>query len=232
MNVDSLIRLPDATPMRLPRPMYCFELSDFTKAITEWGMNCGPGALCTMLCLPPDRVRKAIPDFDKKRYTSPTMMKQALNNLGVRFFSDTPPQLSWQVTKPTPGQPDFEKEMKRVDAEVERFPIYGLARIQFTGPWNKPGVPPQAAYQHTHWVGSMVHVVSNRKIESLSYLKSDEQAYLFIFDVNFGWQTFDGWARLLPSLIKETKRADGGWHVTHRWQLELETLAQDRQGKT
>lgn len=192
---------------------------DIERAADQWGLNCGPAALCTMLSLPPDRVRTAIPDFEKKGYTSPTMMKQALCFLNVTFCTEPSVRMKLEVIKDLRTDPDRQivdadlLEVPRIAVpqvvrDRELFPIYGLARIQFEGPWENPGVPPQAAYKYTHWVGSMVFPVI-----------PNHEKTLFIFDVNFGWQPFDNWQSMLPALIEQYKRTTGGWHVTHRWQL-------------
>lgn len=115
---------------RLARPTYSYDEKEAQAAYDNWGCNCGPSALATMLNLKPDDVRPHIPDFNTKRYTNPTMMKAALKSLGVGYDR---------------GTSDLNKE----------FTYYGLVRIQWEGPWCNPGVPMAARYRLTHWVGSM-----------------------------------------------------------------------------
>lgn len=86
------------------------------------------------------------------------------------------------------------------------FPTYGLARIQWEGPWTKPGVPMAARYRHTHWVG-VAQIIDNT---------------IGIFDVNAcgngtGWCSLADWSGILvPWILKECEpKAHGGWHVTH-----------------
>lgn len=184
-------------PRKLLRPTYPYSEKEARKASDEWGFNCGPAALATMLDLKPDDVRSAIPDFDKTGYTNPTMMWTALHSLGIEIddvacsFAET-----WRVQGSLIGQ-------SSQPGAAENFPLYGLARIQWEGPWTEPGAPPKWRYRQTHWVGSM-QVGSG----------------LMIFDVNGGWMPFDKWeTTIVPALTSDIPRASGKWHVTHRWQL-------------
>lgn len=182
-----------ATPKLLIAPTYSFDEKEADRCAQEWGMNCGPAALAAMLALKPDDVHAHIPDFDRKHYTSPTMMKSALASLGVSFTDAEGGHICAQLSCP--------------DCSRSRlFPVYGLARIQFEGPWLNPGVPKVASYAYTHWVGAMLDGASVRA--------------LYIFDVNCGWRPYWEWRdKTMPELTKSYKRATGGWHVTHRWQL-------------
>jgi hypothetical protein len=158
-----------------------FTLADAERANDEWGANCGPGALAAILDITLDEVRPLMGDFEKKHYTNPTLMFDSLLRAGRRF------------------------SYRGGDLGTEGWPIYGLARIQWEGPWTKPGVPPRAAYRHTHWVGA--------RYGDLSY---------GIFDINCmnngtGWVSVSDWAQMIaPWLIANcVKRGDGGWHITH-----------------
>jgi hypothetical protein len=114
-------------------PPLRFTIEQAHAAADEWGFNCGPAALCAALELTPDEVRPHLDGFDRKRYTNPTMMWDALRRLGVdwgKFVLGSKPRHS------------------------SRFPSLGLARVQWSGPWCDPGRPPQAAYRHTHWVAA------------------------------------------------------------------------------
>lgn len=55
-----------------------FTQDEFYAAYEEWGCNCGPSALAFILQQPLDYIRDKIPDFEKKKFTSPTMMRQAI----------------------------------------------------------------------------------------------------------------------------------------------------------
>jgi len=109
--------------------IYPFTEAEFDAAYREWGCNCGPSALAFALNLSLEAVRPAIPDFDRKRYTSPTMMKAALANLGISY--------------------DATSEIQRSAMFSDRV---ALVRVQWTGRWTKPGANPKWAYNYTHWI--------------------------------------------------------------------------------
>jgi hypothetical protein len=152
-----------------------FTHADANRAYDEWGCNCGPGALAAVLDITLDQARPLIPGFDAKRYTSPSMMNAALRAFGR----------SW----------------RKIGAQ---WPEYGLARIQWEGPWTEPGVPMVARYRHTHWVGAQ-----------------RGRADIGIFDINCmnngtGWVSLSDWAGYVaPWLSALTKHATGKWHLTH-----------------
>lgn len=106
-----------------------FTEQDMQAAVAEWGCNCGPSALAFALRLPLDRVRYAIPGFEAKGYTSPTMMRAALDRLGAGVAVSPPDRLSLLGSM-------------------------ALVRVQFTGPWTAPGANPKWAYWHTHWIAT------------------------------------------------------------------------------
>lgn len=103
-----------------------FTAEDADRAHADWGANCGPGAIAAICRLTLDELRPHLGDFERKRYTNPTLMWEILDRLKVR----------WTLKKP-PVWPD-----------------YGLVRIQWHGPWMREGVPLRARYRHTHWVGA------------------------------------------------------------------------------
>ncbi len=110
---------------------YPFTEEEAKAAYDEWQCNCGPAALAFALGMKLDAVRGAIPDFDKKHYTSPSMMKAALANLGGRFDSAVCPSPAGMF----------------VDT-------VSLVRLQWSGPWTAPGANPKWAYRHTHWIAT------------------------------------------------------------------------------
>lgn len=163
-------------------PTTKFNVDDMELANEIWGANCGPGAIAAMCHMTLEEVRPFMGDFEQKHYTNPTLMWDVLHRLGVGFT-------------------------RRVgNLGQDNFPSYGLARIQWTGPWTRPGVPARAAYRHTHWVGAMIDPVQG----------------VGIFDVNMiangtGWASLANWQNILvPWLLSECERhADGGWFITH-----------------
>lgn len=164
-----------------------FTADDAYRAFDTWGANCGPGAIAAICGLTLDEVRPHMGDFESKRYTNPTLMWSVLRNLGVRF------------------------SYRGGDLGRENWPCYGLARIQWEGPWTKPGVPMRARYRHTHWVGAAV----------------DPERGVGIFDINAigngsGWCSVADWAgALVPIILEEcVPKADGNWHITHSVEVE------------
>lgn len=110
---------------------YPFTEQESQAAHDGWGANCGPNALAFALNVKLDDVRPAIPDFAKKGYTNPTMMKDALAYFGKSFKSD----------------------LLDVPGMCSSFAM-SLVRIQWTGPWTDPGANPRWAYGHTHWIAA------------------------------------------------------------------------------
>lgn len=118
---------------------YSFTEAEAERAHAEWGCNCGPSSLAFALQMKLDDVRHAIPDFERKRYTSPTMMKMALANLGQNYRIVPPESF-------TPGS--------KVDVAPMFAPEPSLVRVQWCGPWTQPGMNPKWAYGYTHWIAT------------------------------------------------------------------------------
>lgn len=116
---------------------YPFTEAEAKRAADEWGCNCGPSALAFALQVKLEAVRGAIPGFDEKRYTSPTMMKAAILNMGFDM------------------KPMFVKPPSR-DGMFQR--VVSLVRIQWTGPWTAAGANPRWAYRQTHWIATWLAV--------------------------------------------------------------------------
>lgn len=154
-----------------------FTADDADRAHREWGANCGPGAIAGILGMTLDEIRPHMGDFESKRYTNPTLMWETLRRLGVEFKSN----------------------------RERRWPAFGLCRIQWEGPWTKPGVPARAAYRHTHWIGV-----------------KRAGADIGIFDINAigngtGWCSLADWSGVLvPMILREcVPKASGAWHIAH-----------------
>jgi hypothetical protein len=169
---------------------YPFTEAEAEAAHEEWGCNCGPTALAFALQKPLATIRHAIPNFAERRYTSPSMMRAALENLGQRFIAIKP---------------------DRRDAGVPRMfagPMT-LVRIQWTGPWIVDGKPQRWAARQTHWIAcwSDAHDVW----AGGRYL---------VFDCNGGMRTFGSWdSEIVPLIVASVKRADGGWYPANIWRL-------------
>jgi hypothetical protein len=174
----------------LPPPLR-FDVDVAQAAADEWGFNCGPGALAALLGKTPDEIRPHLGDFERKRYLSPTMMADALRSLGVGFRRAY--ECAELVHNRRPPMPNF-----------------GLVRVQWDGPWCKPGVPMAARYGHTHWIATVNHLPTYS---------------CAVFDINAtcsGWIPWVEWAaRLVPWLLKQTQpRATGEWWATQCWEIQ------------
>jgi hypothetical protein len=163
-----------------------FTLDDAERAGDEWGANCGPAALAMVAGLSLDEVRPHMGDFEQKGYVNPTLMFDSLRRIGVR----------WQC-----GAVQRSSENQGMLA----FPDFGLARVQWEGPWTAPGVPIRVRYRHTHWVGAMR--VEGKEVN--------------IFDINCmcvgGWVPLSEWSSsVAPWILKQCEpKASGRWHLTH-----------------
>lgn len=170
-------------PIRLNAPLR-FTEADALAANAAWGFNCGPAALCAVLSLTPEELRPHMLDFGVRRYTNPTLMNDVLDRLGMGH-----------------------KYVFRSDADPGRLfalPKYGVVRIQFNGPWMKPGVPVAARYQHTHWIGCR-HTSTRAEV----------------FDINAldrgGWVCLTEWTNhVVPEIVAACEpKSDGHWWPTH-----------------
>lgn len=164
-----------------------FTIDDAQKAADTWGLNCGPAAVAAILGLTLDELRPHLGTFERKGYTNPTLMFDILRNLKA-------PIVDAGMVGPSTSR------LRQLS-----WPFYGLARVQWEGPWTEPGVPIRARYRHTHWVGSR--------------LRNNEERD--IFDVNCmcvgGWVPIKEWAQeVVPWLLNECEpKANGKWHLTH-----------------
>lgn len=169
--------------------IYPFTEADMQKASEVWGCNCGPSALAFALQKPLDAVRHAIAGFDEKQYTSPTMMAGAL-----AFF-----KRAYRVYRPAAfvaGRP--------TDIEPMFHDVPALVRIQWCGPWTKPGSNPRWAYRQTHWICTW-----------------KERGVALVFDCNSGVTAASTWVdETVPFIVKHVPRADGEWFPTHIWGIQ------------
>jgi hypothetical protein len=177
---------------KLESPIIYMTKELWEKALREFPViNCGPAALCAISGRPLIESLRAIPKFKDRQYTSPTMMKGALESMGITITSDA---------RNIKYGPDDDKH---------QLTEYGLVRIQFCGPWYG-----RFAYHHTHWVAAARFPISHGAARTCTW----------VFDVNnqYGWTHRDIWeSSTMPFLLREVKRGDGCWCVTHRWELEV-----------
>ena len=175
-------------------PTCKFDQADLIKANEDWGCNCGPASLAFALqvCLEDVRNPMMLAGFALKRHTTPTIMNAALVAMGVQKRSVKVP------VRTTEGGLDIEP--------LFNGQSIALVRIQWTGPWTKPGTNQKWAYRQTHWVATW-----------------QERGVPLVFDCNGGIRSFDGWEMdIVPKLTSQYSRADGGWFPTHIWKVQQE----------
>jgi hypothetical protein len=177
-------------------PAIRFSVDDAEEAADAWGFNCGPAAICAVLELTPSELRPSIGDFESKGYTNPTLMFDILSRVaGGRVVNAS-----------------------RLNPAATPWPQYGLARVQWEGPWTTPGVPMRVRYRHTHWVG----------------VWNGRESGTEIFDVNCtcvgGWVPLCEWRdSVVPWLLKEAvPKANGRWHLTHGIEISRQRYLRQR----
>ena len=164
-----------------------FTEADAIRANEEWRCNCGPAAIAAIMGLSLDEVRPHLSDFEQRGYMPTSMMWFVLNRLGAKL-----------------DKKNFNPVTRRDrDGNPPAWPRWGIARIQWEGPWLKPGVPMNVRSLYTHWVGSC------------SLLQA---THVGIFDINCmetgGWVSVSDWTGKvveLPELpISAREPARGG----------------------
>jgi hypothetical protein len=171
-------------------PPLKFTLDEADRAHEAWGANCGPSALAAIAELSLEQVRPYLGDFEQKGYVNQPLMLACLDRLKGAHIIKT-----WRHFK-TAGVHDM------------AWPRYGLACIQWEGPWLGPKVPFAARYKYTHWVAAA------------------RDPDVKIFDINnlnvgMGWVALTDWQRLIvPSITSSIQRADGKWHITHSVEVD------------
>jgi hypothetical protein len=95
---------------------------------------------------------------------------------------------------------DMEAALRKADVVFEvvgrEWPFTGLALLQWTGPWTRPGVPARVACMHRHWVA-----LRDRKI----------------WDANIQeWLTHEDWNDFARELMPP--KADG-WTVARGYEI-------------
>lgn len=168
---------------------HSLNLAEVEAANKAWGFNCGPGALCGITGLKPEELRRFLGDFEQKGYTNPTLMRDALTRMKLRF--------AWRTVRPESAEQN----------PRDQLPTFGLARVQWGGPWCGGGVPRAARYRQTHWIATARHPKRGIGILDVNNNTGDNK---------IGWTPFADWERVVvPALIATYPRADGTWWLTH-----------------
>lgn len=116
---------------------YTFTEDDLRSAAEAWGCNCGPSALAFALQTTLDEVRPALPDFERRGYVNPSMMRHALATLGRRIEI---------VRNPHGGR------NRGFGIDTMFAGPMSLVRVQWTGPWTADGKTAKWAAAQTHWI--------------------------------------------------------------------------------
>lgn len=138
------------------------------EAYESHTLNCGPHSLAAACGRTLEEVRVKLVDF--KGYMNPTQMQRALRDLG------------WYRGHQT--------------GEFRTLPQVGvyIVRVQWMGSWLNPGVPPQAAYAHTHWIA-----------------KANDWVHCALVD-DARWVQIDHWRNALLKM-------DRKWYFTHIYKI-------------
>jgi hypothetical protein len=97
-----------------------------------------------------------------------------------------------------PHQPDT--TLSYIDMFADAM---ALVRVQWTGPWTAPAANPKWAYRQTHWIAAWKDGGRN-----------------MVFDCNGGVTDGESWqVVIVPAILANYHRADGGWFPTHIWRL-------------
>jgi hypothetical protein len=164
-----------------PRTPLCFDARAAQAAYSREGANCGPGAIAAICGTTIEETLRVLgPEFAKRRGTTEVMLASALSALGM----------SWRQISPA-------------------LPSYGLARIQWDGPWMYDPSPYARLY-HSHWIGT-----------------DTSWSAPMVFDINAigvgGWIPLSEWdVHLRPWLLaNEEPEATEGWHVSDAYEVIL-----------
>lgn len=176
--------------------MIRFALQDLEHAAATWRCSCGPASLAAICGLTLEEARRHFPGF--RGWTNVTAMREALKSARRRFSIAHPHRV----------------------ASGPSWPRYGLARIQFEGPWTQPGANPRWAYKHTHWVG-VEHRIGEVEVTVIWDVNHVDEAIPGHTTGCDGWALAEWWAlSTVPYLTADIPRASGGWHVTHAIEVE------------
>lgn len=146
---------------------YCPQ--DMTLCADRYGAACGHGALAAVLAVPVAIVCHQLfaDSLPKQRWINMPTMEEALTKAGKTF---------------------------RIVGR--QWPKRGLAMIQFTGPWTRPGVPVRVACQYRHWVAVEAGLVWDANLED--------------------WISREDWGRWVVELLPA--KSDG-WTIARGYEI-------------
>lgn len=142
-------------------PCQLFVPWDIEVARINFGANCGPSSFAAVTGKEVCRVMHHFPHFLDSQWTNLTQMRRAFKQAGY----------STEVRK-------------------GKFPTYGVALIQWLGPWTKKDFYSRWSLLHTHWIAVQDGLVFDHTVR--------------------GWQTLQRWQdETAPEFIAEVPRACG-----------------------
>ena len=174
---------------------------DVEEAYATFGANCGPASLAAILQRSVMSLRPFLGNFERRGTTTPRHLLAALHAVGLERTAVTLHTRQRQVAGLGHAAPSAWPR------------LYGLAFVQWTGPWCATGVPVAAAYRRTHWVGTAL----------------TQEYGQMLYDINAwgheasqgAWLTRACWEdRILTAITRAIPRADGGYYV--RTALEVQ----------
>jgi hypothetical protein len=172
-------------------PALPFTAEEAELANEEWRATCGHFSIAAACNVPLPQVKAAYSKLTG--WTSPTMLKEALNNLRRGFAENKLPR----------GCPH---EVVKFARFHNGAPV--IFRIQWEGRWLDEGVPPRVAYFHTHWVAMRDGYVF------------DPMLFWASWDAVQSWpDRVDAAVRLMARDEPKPKELVTGWHFTHAYLL-------------
>ena len=174
---------------------------DVEEAYAAYGASCGPVSLAAILQRSVMSLRPFLGNFEWRGYCNVRHLLSALSALGLG-------RRTWTLNASALHQAFLAAEEPSVFP-----PLYGLAFVQWRGPWLKPGVPVAVAYRYTHWVGIAMTEEYGQMVYDINAWSSDDQ--------RGAWVPVAWWEDEIPPAITCTiPRADGGYYV--RTALEVQ----------
>lgn len=151
-----------------PPPPLRYTAEDSVSAHKHWKATCGPHAIAAACGMTLAQVRQFLP-ANYAGWMSPTMVEFTLYQIAQKY--------------------SIRKKLKTPDL------CNGINRVQWEGSWLDEGVPPAAAYAHTHWIAHF-------------------DGWVLCTAVTEGaeWITRDTWR----ALLKEQRKP---FHITHYYNL-------------
>lgn len=164
------------------------------KAASEaWGFNSGIAALCAITQCTPEQIRPHLGDFEQRRYTSPLIVKEALEALCYPVFEI---YRAKDNASQAPGNP--------------KYPAHGVVRIQWAGPWTEPNAPKDKRRERTHWIATRQPTFPDEPFDvfDINMVKQG------------GWTPWSIWVRkVAPWILKYVEGSNGDWWPTHSWEV-------------